>query len=291
MKSKFYVAIVLIASFISACKSYDKSPAQADIEVLKEENTNQIFNEKTDTTTTQTSIPVNKNQPPASIDWDKKIIKNASLTVEVKDYKAYSNNLSVLTKKFGGYIANEQETQSAERLENKVKIKVPVAQFQDLMTALSNSNEKVDNKQINSEDVTTEVVDTKSRIEAKKKIRERYLDFLHQAKTMQDILSIQEEINGIQEEIEMAEGRVDYLTHSAAYSSIELYYFQQIKAPADDGAPTFGTKVSAAFKGGWEVLKELFVVVITVWPLWIVILAGIFFYKKRKVTAPAKTSL
>lgn len=291
MKSKFSIAIILIALVTYACQAkYDNTQSADEVAELNRK-IDKTYKELADSTRSFTNDQKDDKQAPTNPDWDKKIIKNASLTVEVKDYKAYSNNLISLVKKFGGYVANEQETQSEERLENRVKIKVPVAQFQDLMTALNNSSDKVDNKQISSEDVTTEVVDTKSRIEAKKKIRQRYLDFLSQAKTMQDILSIQREINGIQEEIEMAEGRVDYLTHFSAYSSIELYYFQQLKAPSEESAPTFSTKVSTAFKGGWEVLKELFVVVITVWPLWIIILAGIFFYKKRKVPAPVKTTL
>ena len=118
--------------------------------------------------------------------------------------------------------------QKIQRIENRIKIKVPVNQFQDLMTAINNSSEKIVDKQVSSEDVTTEVIDTKSRIEAKKKIRQRYIDLLQQAKTMAEILSIQAEINGVQEQIEMAEGRVEYLTHSSAYSTLDLYYFQYL---------------------------------------------------------------
>ena len=159
------------------------------------------------------------------------------------------------------------------------------------MTALNNSSDKIDNKQVTSEDVTTELVDTKSRVEAKKKIRLRYLDFLGQAKSMEDILRIQKEINGIQEEIEMAEGRVEYFTHSSAYSSIELYYFQQLKQLASNDEPTFSTKISEAFRGGWEIVKMLLVGMITIWPLWLVIIAGIFFYKKRKLLVVSKGNL
>src|SRR5688572_7807811 len=118
--------------------------------------------------------------------------------------------------------------QKIQRIENRIKIKVPVNQFQDLMTAINNSSEKIVDKQVSSEDVTTEVIDTKSRIEAKKKIRQRYIDLLQQAKTMAEILSIQAEINGVQEQIEMAEGRVEYLTHSSVYSTLDLYYFQYL---------------------------------------------------------------
>jgi hypothetical protein len=283
MKSKLFVAIVSIALTNYACNSTDENSQLAIKEnvLLEHEEDKQPYREMADTAVTKVPSTTNKRQHASNPDWDKKIIKNASLSIEVKDYKAYSNNLTSLIKKFGGYIANEQEVQSDLRLENRVKIKVPVAQFQDLMTALNNSSDKIDNKQVTSEDVTTELVDTKSRVEAKKKIRLRYFDFLGQAKSMEDILRNQKEINGIQEEIEMAEGRVEYFTHSSAYSSIELYYFQQLKQLASNDEPTFSTKISEAFKGGWEIVKIFLVGMITIWPLWLVIIAGIFFYKKR----------
>ena len=283
MKSKYFFAITLIALLAYACTNSSDTSSVSDIRMFRQEDSNKNYKGATDSTISQNTEQEQRKQPPAQIDWDKKIIKNASLTIEVKDYKVYSAALNSLVKRFGGYISNEQETQSQERLENKVKIKVPVAQFQDLMTALNNSGEKVNDKQVSSEDVTTEVVDTKSRVEAKKKIRQRYIDFLQQAKSMADILSIQQEINGVQEEIEMAEGRVEYLNHSAAYSTVDLYYFQQLTAPLPrDGSPTFGNKIAEAFRGGWEVLKDILVVIITVWPLWLASIIALIIYKKKK---------
>jgi hypothetical protein len=286
MKSNYFHAISLIALLTYACSNSNSNKDTAgvsDVTLIKQEQENNIYKETADTVSQPSSITDSK-QPSSLIDWDKKIIKNASLTIEVKNYKSYGSVLNSIVKNFGGYLANEQESQSDERLENKVKIKVPVRQFQDLMTALNNSGERINNKQISSEDVTTEVVDTKSRIEAKKKIRQRYIDFLQQAKSITDILSIQKEINDVQEQIEMAEGRVEYLNHSSAYSTVDLHYYQQLKAPStDDNSPAFSTKLSEAFKGGWEVLKNLLIVIITIWPLWIVAtITALLIYKKRK---------
>ena len=81
---------------------------------------------------------------------------------------------------------------------------------------------ELNEKKITSEDVTTEVIDTRSRLEAKKQVRLRYLDLLKQAKNMEEILSVQSEINGIQEQIESAAGRMEYLQHSSSFSTIHL---------------------------------------------------------------------
>jgi hypothetical protein len=299
MKVKYFLAILFIALLFHACNKANKdSVSSTDIILnnVKQEDNKGIQQEQEmdrtpmDSTISQTGGQEQKKQPSPHIDWDKKIIRTAQLSIEVKDYKTFSNSLNTLVKKFGGYIATEQEVKQDERIENRIRIKVPIVEFQELMNAINNSGEKITDRQISSEDVTTEVIDTKSRIEAKKEIRQRYLDFLKQAKSMQDILSIQSEINEVQEEIEMAAGRVEYLNHSSAYSTIELYYYQILKASAINDKPTFINKISEAFRGGWEVLKDLLVVMVTVWPIWIISIAIFFFYKRRKHTLTGKNS-
>ncbi|HET9826268.1 MAG TPA: DUF4349 domain-containing protein [Chitinophagaceae bacterium] len=61
---------------------------------------------------------------------------------------------------------------------------------------------------------------------------------------MQDILNVQNEINGIQEDIEAAAGRIEYLSHSSSYSTINLTYFQILDASAkNNGDVSYGTKL------------------------------------------------
>ena len=45
-----------------------------------------------------------------NIDWDKKIIKTATLTFEVKDFTVFTANVYKTVKQFGGYIAQESQT-------------------------------------------------------------------------------------------------------------------------------------------------------------------------------------
>ena len=219
-----------------------------------------------------------------NIDWDKKIIKNAHITLELKDYNAYNSSLHNKLKSYGAYVAQEQQTESDDQIANNITIKVPVDKFDDLMNSLPGNDIKVLEKTISTEDVTGEVVDTKARIEAKKEVRARYLDLLKQAKSMKDILEVQDEINGIQEDIESASGRVNYLTHAAAYSTINLRYYQFLNgATSKDIEPGFLTNVSEAFKTGSSVITNLILFIISIWP---VVVAGvflIFYYKKLRV--------
>ena len=221
--------------------------------------------------------------PATQQDWDKKIIKTATLNLEVTDYSAYNTSLRDKIKQTGGYVAQEQQTQSDYKIENTITIKVPVDQFDNAVNLVSASVKEINEKKITSEDVTTEVIDTRSRLEAKKQVRLRYLDLLKQAKNMEEILSVQSEINGIQEQIESAAGRIEYLSHSSSFSTIHLTFYQILNATArDTDKPSFSTKLGAAFKNGWSWIGEVFVGIVSIWPLLLMIFAAFIIYKKTR---------
>ena len=223
-----------------------------------------------------------QNQP--KVDWDKKIIKSATLNFEIKNYNNFYKSIRERVTQLGGYVAQEQQLETEYKIENTLTIKIPVDQFDNALTQVTTGVEKVNDKRITSEDVTGEVVDTKSRIEAKRQIRFRYLDLLKQAKNMEEILNVQSEINGIQEEIETASGRVNYLIHSSAYSTINLTFYEVLNATAkNNDKPSFASRMSTAFGTGWSWVGELFVGLISIWPLLFLIAGVVFFFRKNKI--------
>ncbi len=223
-------------------------------------------------------------------DWDKKIIKNASLHIEVADYDAYNQQVHNNLKQWGGYIAQEEQKTTEYQKENTIFIKVPVDQFDNIVQSLSSGKDKVLVKRITSEDVTGEMVDTRARMEAKRQIRERYMDFLKQAKNMEEILQVQNVINDIQVQIESATGRVNYLTHASAFSTIQLTFFQVIRpgAPEEPKTPSFGFRVLDSLKNGLMWVGELLLLVLNLWPL--LLLGGFIYWSfKRWRTTRVKT--
>jgi hypothetical protein len=224
---------------------------------------------------------------PVPVDWDKKIIKTADMNVEVKDFKTFTVQTKEISKKYGGYVAGEKQDASEYKIENSLTLKVPVALFDDMLNELSQLPVKIVSKQVGSEDVTTEMVDTKSRIEAKRQVRDKYMEFLKQSKNMEEVLQVQNEINGVQEQIETAAGRVNYLGHAAAYSTIHLTYYQVLdaKAATTGEAPGFGDKLGQAMMYGVNIIKSLALGLVTIWPLLLMGAVGWFLYKRSKKQA------
>lgn len=226
---------------------------------------------------------VQQGAPAGNPDWDKKILKTAILNLEVIDYGKYYSELRGNAKRFGAYVAQEEQTQSDYKIQNSVVIKVPVDQFDDALAALTVNTEKINEKKISSQDVTTEFIDTRSRMESKRQVRQRYMDLLKQARNMEEILNVQSQINAIQEEIESASGRIEYLGHAAAFSTIHLTFFQVLDpaASATPEKPSFASRVGSAFQSGSSWVIELFLGLITIWPLLLLSFAVFLLYKKR----------
>jgi hypothetical protein len=54
----------------------------------------------------------------------------------------------------------------------------------------------------------------------------------------------------------------------------------------DTDSPSFGTKLSSAFKTGWSWIGELFVGLVSIWPLFLLIFVLIIFYRRMKIAKP-----
>jgi hypothetical protein len=292
MKAKFICAALIISAFGYSCHNESKEQAPDAVQntlmappaaSLEKEEEKQIPIQTQANEIAQTDSAPTILKPTPNIDWDKKIIKIASVKLEVKHFKEYNEGLHKIIKQYGGYIAQEDNFFTDEKSEMVVSVKVPVQQFETLMNELGGADIKVIERSIKTEDVTGEVVDTKARLEAKKQMRLKYLEFLKQSKNMAEVLQVQTEINSIQEEIESAAGRIQYLSNQSAYSTINLTFYEPLDGfnPSND-TPSFITKAGEAFKTGAEFIKDLLLGAITIWPLLIIGITGIYLWRRKK---------
>jgi hypothetical protein len=128
-----------------------------------------------------------------------------------------------------------------------------------------------------------QLVDGKSRMEAKKQVRLRYLELLRQARNMEEILTVQKEINGIQEEIESVAGRLNYLQHASSMSTIQFTYMQVLDAKAVlPKEEKFLDKLGSSFAYGWGWMQELFLGITSLWPILLGVTLTVLLYRKRR---------
>ncbi len=90
----------------------------------------------------QKQKPSNTLPAPVRPDWNKKIIKNASLELEIKDFKTFENQVSAIAGKYSGYIAEENQESSDYKMQSRVSIRVPVDLFEQAVNELTGKAEK-----------------------------------------------------------------------------------------------------------------------------------------------------
>jgi hypothetical protein len=301
MNCKKLFLIILAATYFLACnnKGENKQALVKDINLpplqepqngtQKEKGQDIPIGQANQPNDSSESMPVASS---AKIDWDKKIVKNATLKFEVKDFKSYAANVYRIVKQSGGYIASENQDNTEEKIETVITVKVPVDQFENMLSLLPVNEVKVIERNITTQDVSGEVVDIKARLEAKKQMRQKYMEFFKQAKNMEEVLQVQSEINSLHEIMESAAGRVNYLNNASAMSTVNLTFYQPLQGyQPTTGEPGFPERISSAFKTGAKWMGDIVVGFISIWPLLPIVLILMLAYKKlsRAKAKPANS--
>jgi hypothetical protein len=282
---KTSICMAAIAMMLYACSTgelrkdkLNNSEEKSGISSITESNS-----DKEKATDTTRFTPPHILNTTSNENWDKKIIKTADVVLELKNYMSYDKSIHKGLIAFGAYIAGEEQHFTEGRFDNSITIKVPAEQFDNLLNSFSGDSIRVLEKKISSEDVTGELIDTKLRTEAKKQMHSRYLELLKQAKNMKEILEVQQELNSIREEIESGEGRVNYLNHQSAFSTIHLQYFQYTGPGNSSNGNSIGflARLKEGFKTGTTIIGNLFVFIVTIWPLLLIGFMGFLFWRKH----------
>jgi len=209
-----------------------------------------------------------------------KIIVSGHLSLETASIKQSREEIIRLVDALGGFIEQEASFKGEDRVQMTMVIRTPVQQFQTLQDRLSGSAIHVDDKGINRQDVSEEYVDLEQRVTNKKALEARYLELLDQARTMSDVLAIEQQINLLRSEIEGYEGRLKQLDDSISYATLHLTVYEKLSLSS-----RFGTKIKGGWQKGWQNLLQFFLLLIYLWPFVLVALLTLtilFFRKKRR---------
>ena len=212
--------------------------------------------------------------------FQKKIIKTANIKLEVDDFDQSIDHLRKLLKSFKAEIFRESENRSPYNLSNNIVIKVVPEEFDLLVVELTKLGINVLRKDINSSDVSDQYYDVKTRLKSKRAVLARYTAILKSAKTIDDILSVEEKLRVITEEIEAAEGRLRFLNAQVGMSTINLSLTQDIERPNVVTKSSFWKKLSRSFSDGFSILKGFILGLVTLWPFLLFIPLGVWGFRR-----------
>ncbi|MEO1253269.1 MAG: DUF4349 domain-containing protein [Bacteroidota bacterium] len=216
----------------------------------------------------------------SSQEIEKKIIKTGGLSYAVENTRDEYGRLSDLIKQYDAYIASENESKGYDRINYNISIKVPPQNFDALIADIT-KEKKLENRWVNSDDVTDRYYDLQSRIANKKKLELRYQEILTKAVTVRDILEVERNLNQVRGEIESLQGQFKLLSHKVAYSMLDLSFYELIPYELNqEPRPGFGTRILNSISAGWQGFLTFLVYVLALWPFGLVAIGVVWMVKK-----------
>jgi len=233
-----------------------------------------------------------KTRESADYKTGQKIIRTAHIGIRLLNYNKDKHAIYDAIEKNEAYVSSENETNETYRISNDLQIRVPNNKFDQLIADLTTGEgvHNIDYKRINSQDVGEKYFDIATRLKTKKVVEQQYLDILKQAKTIKDILAVQEEIRQLREEIESAEGQIRYLSDQISFSTVNLSVYQNLENGSLVEKPGFLNKLNNAFQSGWKGLVNLFLGLVHLWPFLILITGIIWLIRKRRLFRRGKST-
>ncbi len=279
MKSNIFKCIFILSLSFLLVQCNQHSSQEANMvsldEVAETSDMKSISNE--------TGLPIANEK--ANILKNLKIIKNAQCRFKVSNVTNSTTEARKIIGAHGGYISDMRFQNSKHQLENRFTVRVPQQNFETILQELSALAEFVDFKNITSKDISEEYVDLQTRLKTKLDVKERYDAILRsKAKTVEEVLLAEEKLRVLQEEIEAAQGRLKFLSNKTAFSTIQIDLYETVayKEKPKTFTKSFAVKAKQSLVFGWNLIVNLFLAILYIWPLVLITIGIISYLKFRK---------
>ena len=210
----------------------------------------------------------------------KKIIKNGDMEIAVSNLLEAKKKVSEIIKNNKAYLQSETFRNSDTSENINLVIRVPHQNFDAIINSFSDGIGAVEAKTVKAEDVTEEYTDVSIKLENKRIYLEKYREMLKNAASTKDILEIQENIRALEDEIDVAEGRLRFIDDRVNYSTLELLLFKEKARSSATSKIGFGSRFGDSIAEGWNSFVSFLLGLISFWPFFIIIPLLIFAWKK-----------
>ena len=182
---------------------------------------------------------------------DQKIVRNGYLHLVVDKVADAAGAIDRLATERGGFVQSSSVSESGDgSYTGEISVRVPVAKFSETMAEIKKLANVVKTENTTGQDVTEQYTDLEAQIRNAKAQEETYLEVLKQARSVEDILKVQERLGSIRAIIESLEGRLKYLENVTSYSTINVSLEEETVVRA----PTKEFRLGAIVRGAVQTL-------------------------------------
>ncbi|HEV2762781.1 MAG TPA: DUF4349 domain-containing protein [Pyrinomonadaceae bacterium] len=188
---------------------------------------------------------------------ERRIIRNAALTVDVENPVEGQRKIASAAEQFGGYVVTSDSRLQSRAGDAKsfevvtVEVRVPFQQFDAMLGAIRGVGGRVREEKITGQDVTEEYVDLEARVRSQKALEAQIMEIMKRANDVSDALEVQSQLAAVRTEIERLEGRRRFLENQSSLSTIKVTL--QPPSPFVEASTTgFMAEVKDAFGDGFD---------------------------------------
>ncbi|MGI8423621.1 MAG: DUF4349 domain-containing protein, partial [Chloroflexota bacterium] len=201
-----------------------------------------------------------------TVSLDRKMIFTANLSLSAEDVANSFSEVGRIARTAGGFIersslSNRSADDGIERQFATITIRVPGEAYQETLASLRTlPGAKLDKEDSGSNEVTETYTDLQSRLRNLERSEAQYLRLMEQAKTIQEILTVQERLDGVRGQIEQVQGRLKVLDDLTSLATISVALNPALPAKAKsngDGPKSPGEAFSDAWAWSAEAGRYL----------------------------------
>lgn len=148
---------------------------------------------------------------------ERKLIISVDLSVNSKDIEKSYKSIEEKVKEYKGYFENID----SYKYRYFIALRIPKDNLYNFLEFIEN-NQNVQNKNINTEDITENYYDIENRIKNREALLDKLRNYLKEAKNIEEILSVEDRINNLTYEIERMKGNFENLTSLIEYSKVNI---------------------------------------------------------------------
>jgi hypothetical protein len=187
------------------------------------------------------------------------VIKNASLELVVDAPEKSMETIGKMAESFGGYVvsANLFQNVLADGQDVpgvNITVRVPAERLDEALARIEAESDRLPlNKNIDSQDITSDYTDLQSRLRNLEAAEEQLMEIMGSATKTEDVLNVFNQLTSVREQIEVVKGQIQYYDRSVALSAISV---QLIANEAVQPISTGGWEPVGVVKDAIEALLE-----------------------------------
>ena len=221
------------------------------------------------------------------VDLSNRIVRTATVDLEVGKGRlndTVNRATDVVTRTKGIYLGSSTSVPGGGPSSGQVTFRVPVDAFEPVLRELRALG-TYRGEQSSTNDVTSQYIDLSGQLAAWRAQERVYLRLLDRARSVTDVIAVQNQLQQVQSNIERLQGQVDHLEDQSSYSTIVL----QLREPGAAGPASEPTgrlaRAWATAVNGLGVMAAATLVAV-VWLTPVVVLAGLVVLVLRATRRP-----